>query len=81
MTSIATNAKPGIERQEQVPRPAQRAELLLAREQVAAPQQHADLGELGRLQLQRAEVDPTPRAVHAEADARDRAPRSARRCR
>ena len=40
MTSPATNAKPGTQRQEQVPGPAQRAELLLAGEQVGAPQQH-----------------------------------------
>ena len=69
MTSAMTNAKPGHERHEQVPGPAQRAELLLAGEQVGAPQQHADLRELRRLQLQRAEVDPAPRAVDLDADA------------
>ena len=61
----------GNQRQEQVPGPAQRRQLLLAGEQVGAPEQHRELAELRRLHLQRAEVDPAAGTVGGDPDARN----------
>ena len=42
---------------------------LLARQQVRAPEQHGELGELGGLHLERPDGEPALRAVDGDADA------------
>ena len=46
------------------------ARIAIAREQIGTPQQYADLRQLGRLQLERADVDPAlaVSAVHEQVD-------------
>jgi hypothetical protein len=56
------------QRHEQVPGARQGSELKLAGEQVGAPEQDADLGELRGLQLQGAERDPAPRVIDLSPD-------------
>jgi hypothetical protein len=48
-----------------VPYPFERAQLLLAGEQVRGPQQDRELRQFRRLDLQRPEVDPPPRVGYA----------------
>ena len=58
------------QRDEHVPPVGEHAELLLAGKQVRAPHGERELGELGRLEPERAgDGDPPGRAVHVRADA------------
>ena len=60
------------QRHEHVPPVGKHAELLLAGEQVRAPHGERELGQLGRLEPERAgDGDPPGRAVHVRADPRD----------
>ena len=67
----AEQARAGHERDEDVPPVGQLAELLLAGQQVGAPYHQGKLGDLRRLDLLPAEVDPPRRAVLRHADAVD----------
>ena len=57
------DADPGQQRDEQLPPVTQLAQLVLAGQQVGAPQQERELGQLGRLELDAAELDPAGRAA------------------
>ena len=61
----------GHERHQHVPPVGQLAQLLLAGEQVRAPHREGELGDLGRLDLLAADLDPPRRAVLRDADATD----------
>ena len=67
----AEHARSGHERDEHVPPVGQLTQLLLAGQQVGAPYHQGELGDLGRLDLLPAEVDPPGRAVLRDADAAD----------
>jgi len=59
------------QRQDDLPGSGQRAEVLLAGEQIRRPDENGELAELGRLELQRTEVEPAPGSVRHHADARN----------
>ena len=58
-------ADPGQQRDEQLPPVAQLVQLLLAGQQVRAPQQEREFGQLGRLELEAADLQPAGRPAAA----------------
>jgi hypothetical protein len=65
----AQHAGAGHQRHQQVPPVGQLAQFLLAGQQIGPPQQQRELGQLRRLELQPAELDPPGRAVLGHPDA------------
>ena len=63
ITSMAMMRDPGQQRDEQLPPVLELAELLLAGQQIRAPQQERELGQLGRLELDAADLQPAGRAA------------------
>ena len=56
-------ADPGQQRDEQLPPVLELTELLLAGQQIRTPQHEGQLGQLGRLELDRADLQPAGRAA------------------